>query len=119
MRKGRNGLDPNTHNNRLTIGDTPLDTTGIIGQVIPTAILTMTQNIVYLRARSTRRSKAGPYFHSFDRWDTHHSHAQASTQAAIPLAEASQAHRYAKAHYLECSTAGIAAPFAFQNTCNH
>src|SRR5713226_3945134 len=74
MGQCRDRLDPNTHHYRFSIGYSPLDATGIIAQMVPTVMLIVAQDIVYMRTGSTSGSKARTNFHSFGRWNTHHRH---------------------------------------------
>src|SRR6266566_5129776 len=57
MSQSGNGLYTDMHYQWFTIGNTPLDATCVIGQVMPAVIFSMAQDIMYMRTRLARGGK--------------------------------------------------------------
>src|SRR5215469_14957546 len=114
MSQGGYRFDTNARHEGFTIGDTTFYAASIICQVKPT-IIAMAQDIMDVRTRCLRCSKACTNFYGFGRRNTHHSHSQTSAQPSIPLTEAAQADWYIEGDHLKNTATGISMLFGLQD----
>src|SRR5207245_3098324 len=68
MGQSGNGLYTDMHYQWFTIGNTPLDATCVIGQVMPAVIFSMAQDIMYMRTRLACGGKTRANLYPLGRW---------------------------------------------------